>query len=48
MQLNTKVRRIGSIVVVVALVMFMASCSTSKKYGCPNHIQIPAISSLLR
>lgn len=43
MQINSRVRRIVPVMVVVALVVLMASCSSSKKYGCPNHIQISAL-----
>jgi len=31
-------RRIVPAIAIVALALFTASCSSTKKYGCPNHL----------
>lgn len=38
MKVFSTLRRVAPAVVVVALVMLMASCASSRKYGCPNHL----------
>jgi hypothetical protein len=45
MQALVRFRRLVPVVAVVALAIFVASCTGSKKYGCPNKLQV---SSLLK
>jgi hypothetical protein len=37
MNLFSKVRRVAPLALIVAMAL-MASCSSTKKYGCPNHL----------
>ncbi len=39
MQAISRFRRLVPVVAVVVMAMFVASCSGSKKYGCPNKLQ---------
>ena len=42
MQISNKLRKIAPIVALVALVMAATSCTSTKKYGCPNKLEISA------
>ena len=42
MQVLSTLRRIVPVVAVVALI-FLASCASNKKYGCPNKLQVVSI-----
>lgn len=46
MQAISRFRRLIPVVAVVVLALGIASCSGTKKYGCPNHLQ--ASSSMVR
>lgn len=37
MNLFSKVRRVAPLALVIAMAL-LASCTSTKKYGCPNHL----------
>lgn len=39
MQVISRFRRLVPVVMVIVVAVFAASCSGSKKYGCPNKLQ---------
>ena len=43
MQALVRFRRLVPVVAMVVLAVFVASCSGSKKYGCPNKLQVPSL-----
>lgn len=43
MQLFTNLRRIIPVITIVAMVILVSSCASNKKYGCPNHLEIPSV-----
>jgi hypothetical protein len=42
MSVNTIIRRVVPVVALAALIISVSSCSSTKKYGCPNKLQISA------
>lgn len=38
MNLFSKVRRVATPLALIVAMALIASCSSTKKYGCPNHL----------
>ncbi len=45
MQRTIKFRRLIPIAAAIIAVVVMASCTPTKRYGCPNHMFVPPIVS---
>lgn len=43
MQAISRFRRLAPVVVVIVLSVLVASCSGTKKYGCPNKLQASSV-----